>query len=154
MTHTVPMPATAALPDSVLLVEDDAGDRLLVQEVFDQQGLGRALASVEDGEDALDYLYRRGHHATVKRPSLILLDLNLPRVNGREVLERIKTEPDLASIPVVVLTTSEAEEDVARMYAAHANAYVTKPLNWDEFTTAVGRIGDFYLDVVRLPAGH
>lgn len=135
----------------VLLIEDDPGDRLLVEEVFDEQGASGNLRSVEDGVQALDYLHRRAEFADATRPDLILLDLNLPRVNGREVLERIKSDPDLASIPVIVLTTSAAEEDVLRSYSAHASAYVTKPLNWDELSAAVRRIGRFYLDVARLP---
>ncbi|ROS26050.1 response regulator [Cellulomonas sp. PhB150] len=143
---------SAAIAPSVLLVEDDPGDRLLVQEVFEQHGAASALASVEDGQEALDYLYHRDTHAGAPRPTLILLDLNLPKVNGREVLERIKADADLAPIPVVVLTTSDAEEDIVRAYSAHANAYVSKPLDWDAFTGAVRRISTFYLDVARLPA--
>lgn len=135
----------------VLLVEDDPGDRLLVEEVFDEHGASGNLRCVEDGVEALDFLHGRGQFAGAPRPDLILLDLNLPRVNGREVLEHIKADPDLAPIPVIVLTTSAAEEDVLRSYAAHASAYVTKPLNWDELSVAVRRIGRFYLDVARLP---
>lgn len=135
----------------VLLIEDDPGDRLLVEEVFDEHGVSGNLRCVEDGVEALDFLRRRGAFADAPRPDLILLDLNLPKVNGREVLEQIKGDPELAPIPVIVLTTSAAEEDVLRSYAAHASAYVTKPLNWDELSVAVRRIGRFYLDVARLP---
>ncbi|VTR75398.1 Response regulator rcp1 [Cellulomonas hominis] len=135
----------------VLLIEDDPGDRLLVEEVFDEHGVSGNLRSVEDGVQALDFLHRRGEFADAPRPDLILLDLNLPKVNGREVLDHVKREPGLASIPVIVLTTSAAEEDVLRSYASHASAYVTKPLNWDELSHAVRRIGQFYLDVARLP---
>ncbi|KQR17867.1 response regulator [Cellulomonas sp. Leaf334] len=141
------------MPDgSVLLVEDDPGDQLLVREVFEHHGHAAALVMVDDGEEALDYLYRRGAHTSARRPALILLDLNLPKVNGREVLEQIKTDPALAPIPVVVLTTSDAEEDIVRMYAAHANAYVSKPIDWDQFTAVVQHITGFYLELVRLPA--
>ena len=147
MVSMHPMPA-----GSVLLVEDDPGDQMLVREVFEHHGLGAALATVDDGEEALDYLYRQGPHSLASRPSLILLDLNLPKVNGREVLERIKADPELASIPVVVLTTSDAEEDIVLMYSAHANAYVPKPIDWDQFTAAVQHITGFYLEIARLPA--
>ncbi|MBW0252600.1 response regulator [Cellulomonas sp. PS-H5] len=135
----------------VLLVEDDPGDRLLIEEVFDENGTSGNLTAVEDGELALDYLHRRGQFAQALRPDLILLDLNLPKVNGREVLADIKSDPDLTPIPVIVLTTSDAEEDVIRAYAAQASAYVTKPLNWDDLSVAVKRIGVFYLDIATLP---
>ncbi|WP_431836513.1 response regulator [Cellulomonas sp. Y8] len=135
----------------VLLVEDDPGDRLLVEEVFDENGSSGNLRWVEDGVQALDFLHQREEFAGAPRPDLILLDLNLPKVNGREVLQQIKSEPDLAPIPVIVLTTSAAEEDIMRAYAGHASAYVTKPLNWDELSDTVRRIGQFYLDVARLP---
>ncbi|WP_282944459.1 response regulator [Cellulomonas endometrii] len=135
----------------MLLVEDDPGDRLLVEEVFDENGVSGNLTSVEDGSLALDFLHRRGDYVTAARPDLILLDLNLPKVNGREVLEQIKSDPELTPIPVIVLTTSAAEEDVIRAYASQASAYVTKPLNWEELSTAVRRVGEFYLDVARLP---
>lgn len=135
----------------VLLVEDDPGDRLLVEEVFDEHGASGNLRAVEDGALALDYLHQRGDFADSPRPDLILLDLNLPKVNGREVLEEIKKDPSLTPIPVIVLTTSAAEEDVIRAYAAQASAYVTKPLNWDALSVAVRRIGTFYLDIARLP---
>ena len=136
----------------VLLVEDDPGDRLLVEEVFDENGSSGNLSAVEDGLLALDYLHRRGQFQGAPRPDLILLDLNLPKVNGREVLEAIKRDPVLTPIPVIVLTTSDAEEDVLRAYAAQASAYVTKPLNWDDLSSAVKRIGEFYLDIATLPS--
>nr|WP_220458060.1 response regulator [Actinotalea sp. JY-7876] len=135
----------------VLLVEDDPGDVLMVQEVFEDHGLGGHLDVVNDGAEALAYLRREGAHAAARRPHVILLDLNLPKIGGREVLEAVKTDPELGSIPVVVLTTSSAEEDVVRAYTAHANAYVTKPVDWDAFTAAIRRIGHFFGDVARLP---
>jgi two-component system response regulator len=136
----------------VLLVEDDPGDRLLVEEVFDENGTSGNLTTVEDGALALDYLHRQGQFSESPRPDLILLDLNLPKVNGREVLETIKRDPELTPIPVIVLTTSDAEEDVLRAYTAQASAYVTKPLNWEDLSFAVRRIGEFYLDIATLPS--
>jgi CheY-like chemotaxis protein len=106
---------------------------------------------VADGVVALDYLYRRGDHAGATRPDLVLLDLNLPRKDGREVLEEIKSDPRLRSIPVVVLTTSRAEEDVLRSYDLHANCYITKPVDLGQFLAVVRAIDDFWLAVVRLP---
>lgn len=142
---------TAVANLEVLLVEDDPGDVLMVQEVFEDHGLSGHLTVVSDGADALAYLRGEGEHEGAARPDVVLLDLNLPRMSGREVLEQIKADPDLQAIPVVVLTTSAAEEDVVRAYAAHANAYVTKPVDWEDFTAAVRRIGHFFGDVARLP---
>lgn len=143
------MTAVAAL--DVLLVEDDPGDVLMVREVFEEHNLSGRLDVVGDGEDALAFLRRTGEYADAWRPDLVLLDLNLPRVGGREVLQLLKNDPDLGSIPVIVLTTSSAEEDILRAYALHANAYVTKPVEWDSFTSAVRRIGHFFGDIARLP---
>ena len=140
---------TSAL--DVLLVEDDPGDALMVQEVFEEHGGGSSLAVVGDGAEALSYLRREGPYAAAPRPDVVLLDLNLPRLGGREVLAAVKNDAELRSIPVVVLTTSSSEEDVIRSYAQHANAYVTKPLDWDSFTSTVRRIGHFFGDVARLP---
>lgn len=135
----------------VLLVEDDPGDVLMVQEVFEDHGLEGHLDVVTDGAEALAFLRREAPFADARRPDVVLLDLNLPKMGGREVLEAVKGDPDLRSIPVVVLTTSSAEEDIVRAYAAHANAYVTKPVDWDAFTGAIRRIGHFFGDVARLP---
>ncbi|WP_433153785.1 response regulator [Actinomadura nitritigenes] len=146
------MTSAAAQPISVLLVEDDPGDELMTREAFEHNKVGNALHVVRDGAEALDYLYRRGDHAAAPRPDLILLDLNLPKRDGREVLEEIKSHPDLAAIPVVVLTTSSAEEDILRSYRLHANAYVTKPVDFDQFINAIRQIDDFFVTVVRLPA--
>ena len=141
---------TAAL--NVLLIEDDPGDVLMVREVFEDHGWASQLAVVGDGIDAVEYVRRAGAYAAVQRPDLVLLDLNLPRMGGREVLQLLKADPDLGSIPVIVLTTSAAEEDIIRSYANHANAYVTKPMDWAAFTDAIRGIGHFYADVARLPA--
>ncbi|MFC4500197.1 MULTISPECIES: response regulator [Streptomyces] len=142
-------PPTA--PIDVLLVEDDPGDELMTREAFADNRIGNVLHVVRDGEEALDFLYRRGAHANAVRPGLILLDLNLPKYDGRQVLEKIKSDPELAHIPVVVLTTSAAEEDILRSYRLHANAYVTKPVDLDQFIAAVRQIDDFFVQVVRLP---
>jgi two-component system response regulator len=141
-------------PIEVLLVEDDPGDELMTREAFEDNKIGNTLHVVRDGEEALDFLYRRGAHGNAPRPDLILLDLNLPKYDGRQVLERIKSDPDLAHIPVVVLTTSSAEEDIQRSYKLHANAYVTKPVDLDQFIAAVRQIDEFFVTVVRLPRNH
>ncbi|MET7326279.1 response regulator [Streptomyces sp. NPDC005549] len=143
-----------AQPIDVLLVEDDPGDELMTREAFEDNKIGNTLHVVRDGEEALDFLYRRGPHAEAPRPDLILLDLNLPKYDGRQVLEKIKNEEELAHIPVVVLTTSAAEEDILRSYKLHANAYVTKPVDLDQFIAAVRQIDDFFVQVVRLPHRH
>ncbi|MEV5319368.1 response regulator [Streptomyces sp. NPDC052687] len=145
------MSTPAATPIDVLLVEDDPGDELMTREAFEDNKIGNTLHVVRDGEEALDFLYRRGDHTDAPRPDLILLDLNLPKYDGRQVLERIKSDPDLSLIPVVVLTTSAAEEDILRSYKLHANAYVTKPVDLDQFIAAVRQIDDFFVQVVRLP---
>ena len=135
----------------VLLVEDDPGDVLMTREAFETHKLTNRLHVVQDGADAMAFLRREGQYASAPRPDLVLLDLNLPRMDGREVLEAIKTDPSLANIPVVVLTTSEAEEDVLRSYSLHANAYVTKPVDFERFIDVVRQIDDFFVSVVRLP---
>jgi two-component system response regulator len=135
----------------VLLVEDDPGDVLMTKEAFEDYKLHNRLHVVNDGAEAMDFLRRQGEHTDAPRPDLVLLDLNLPRMDGREVLQAIKSDPELASIPVVVLTTSEAEEDVLRSYSLHANAYVTKPVDFERFIQVVRQIDDFFVTVVRLP---
>ncbi|MET9730502.1 response regulator [Streptomyces sp. NPDC006458] len=145
------MTSPDAQPIEVLLVEDDPGDELMTREAFEDNKIGNTLHVVRDGEEALDFLYRRGAHTQAPTPDLILLDLNLPKYDGRQVLERVKSDPDLAHIPVVVLTTSSAEEDILRSYKLHANAYVTKPVDLDQFIAAVRQIDEFFVTVVRLP---
>lgn len=139
-------------PIEVLLVEDDPGDALMTREAFAEHKVGNRLHVVSDGVEALRFLRREGEYAQAPRPHLVLLDLNLPRKDGREVLQEIKQDEDLARIPVVVITTSEAEEDVIRSYQLHANAYVTKPVDFDQFIKVVQQIDDFFVTVVRLPS--
>lgn len=136
----------------VLLVEDNPGDVRLTQEALKQGTTEHELEVVTDGEEALRFLHREDGYESAPRPDLVLLDLNLPKCDGREVLERIKTDPELQSIPVVILTTSEAAEDVHRAYEHKANCYITKPVDLDDFMTVIGSIEAFWLDVARLPA--
>ena len=142
-------PAGGAI--DILLVEDDPGDELITREAFEHNKLRNRLHVAHDGEEGLNYLYRRGAFQDAQRPDLILLDLNLPKYNGRQLLEMIKSDADLCDIPIVVLTTSAAEEDILRSYQLHANAYVTKPVDLDQFINAVRQIDEFFLQVVRLP---
>jgi CheY-like chemotaxis protein len=135
----------------VLLVDDDPGDTLMIREAFEHNKVSNALESVADGVQAMQYLRREGEYANAARPDLILLDLNLPRKDGREVLAEIKGDPALATIPVVVLTTSHAEEDVLKSYQLHANAYVTKPVDFERFIEVVRQIDEFFVTVVKLP---
>ena len=135
----------------VLLVEDDPGDVLLIQEAFEDNKVRNRLHCVSDGVDALRFLRREDEFAGAPRPDLILLDLNQPRKDGREVLAEVKTDESLQQIPVVVLTTSKREEDVLRSYKLHANAYVTKPVDFDRFIEVVRQIDEFFVTVVKLP---
>ena len=138
-------------PIEVLLVEDDPGDILMTREAFEDNKLNNTLHVVNDGEQAIAFLTRQEPFDEAPRPDLILLDLNLPRKDGREVLAEIKADHELRSIPVVVLTTSEAEEDILRSYNLHANAYVTKPVDFAGFTKAIRQIDEFFFTIVRLP---
>ncbi len=142
----------AVHPIEVLLVEDDPGDVLMTKEALAESKVLNSLHVVSDGEEALAFLRREGIHADAPRPGLILLDLNLPRVDGREVLAAVKSDPDLRRIPVVVLTTSQAEEDILRSYDLHANAFVTKPVDFDRFLEVIRQIDSFYISVVKLPS--
>lgn len=135
----------------ILLVEDNPGDVRLTKEALKEAKVQNQLYVVEDGVAALDFLQKNGEYADVERPDLILLDLNLPKKDGREVLEEIKQDPELKRIPVVVLTTSRAEEDILKSYNLHANCYVTKPVDLDQFINIVKSIEDFWLTIVRLP---
>lgn len=135
----------------VLLVEDDAGDALIVREALEQYRVRNTLHVVTDGEQALRFVRRTGEFTGAPRPGMIMLDLNLPRRDGMEVLSELKADPDLCVIPVVILTTSRSEEDVLRSYSLHANAYVSKPVEFEQFMGAVRQIDDFFINLVRLP---
>lgn len=138
-------------PIEILMVEDNPGDVRLAQETLKDSKVSNTLHVVEDGVAALDFLYRRGGYGAAPRPDLILLDLNLPKKNGREVLEEIKQDAQLKTIPVVILTMSQAEEDVLRAYSLHANCYITKPVDFIQFTKIVRTIEEFWLTIVTLP---
>lgn len=135
----------------ILLVEDDAGDVLMTREAMEHHKVRNTLHVVSDGVEAMQFVRRQAPYGDVPRPGLILLDLNLPRKNGQEVLAELKSDPELRAIPVVILTTSEAEEDILRSYDLHANAYITKPVDFDRFVQVVRQIDDFFLTVVKLP---
>ena len=135
----------------ILLVEDNPGDARLTREAFADASVSNNLSVVGDGEQAMAFLRRQGNYADAPRPDLILLDLNLPRKSGREVLEDVKTDPTLLSIPIVVMTTSEADTDILNSYHHHANAYVTKPVDFDRFIDVVSKIEGFWLTVAKLP---
>ena len=140
-------------PVEILLVEDNPGDYRLTKEALKEGKVYNNLYWVKDGVEAIEFLKRRGNYADVPRPDIILLDLNLPKKDGREVLQEIKQDSDLRAIPVVILTTSQAEEDVLRSYDLHANCYVTKPVDLDKFIVVVQSIDRFWLNVVTLPPG-
>jgi CheY-like chemotaxis protein len=138
-------------PIDVLLVEDDEGDVLMTREAFEFYKIRNTLHVVTDGAQALEFLRRTGPYADAPRPGLILLDVNLPKLSGLEVLAELKQDPELLDVPVVMLTTSQADEDILRSYKLHANAYVTKPVDFDAFTAAIRQIDDFFLTLVQLP---
>lgn len=144
-------PDEAGVIVHVLLVEDDPGDVLITREAFADNKVRNHLSVVNDGVKALQFLRRQADYGDAPRPDLILLDLNLPRMDGHEVLAHIKSDADLQRIPVVVLTTSDAEEDVLRSYDLHANAYVTKPVDFERFLSVVRQVDDFFVTVVKLP---
>ena len=141
----------APRPIEILLVEDNAGDVRLTQEALSESKVWNSLHVARDGLQAMAYLRREGEHANAARPDLILLDLNLPGKDGREILEEVKSDDRLKHIPVVILTSSAAEEDVVRTYASHANCYITKPVGFDQFTRVVRSVSEFWFTVVRLP---
>jgi CheY-like chemotaxis protein len=140
-------------PIEVLLVEDDEGDVLMTREALAEGKVLNRLNVVNDGVEAVEYLRREGDYSEAARPDLILLDLNLPKKDGRQVLEEVKEDESLRRIPVIVLTTSGADEDILRSYNLHANAYVTKPVDFDRFVEVIRQIDDFFISVVRLPPG-
>jgi CheY-like chemotaxis protein len=138
----------------VLLIEDNPGDVRLTREALKEAKVHNNLSVVNDGLDAMSFLRREGRFAQAPRPDLVLLDLNMPRKDGREVLAEVKADPDLRRIPVVVLTTSKAEEDILRSYDLHANSYVTKPVDFEQFMKVVRSIEEFWLSVVKFPDGQ
>jgi two-component system, chemotaxis family, response regulator Rcp1 len=135
----------------ILLVEDNPGDARLVAELLKEGDMAHRISHVSDGVEALAYLRREAGHANARRPDLILLDLNLPRKDGRELLAEIKSDEKLKSIPVVVLTTSQAEDDISRAYGLHANCYVTKPVDLNQFGRVIKSIEEFWLNIAKLP---
>ena len=146
---TIKMSST---PVEILLVEDNEGDIGLIEEVLEEAKIRNSLHVAKDGEEAMLFLHGEEKFSSSPRPDLILLDLNLPKKDGREVLKEIKEDCDLKSIPVVVLTTSGAEKDILKAYNLHANAYVTKPLDFDQFIKVIKSIENFWLEIVKLPS--
>ena len=140
-------------PVEILLVEDNPGDVRLTRVAFADTRINNNLSVVGDGEEAMAFLRREGEYSAAPRPDIILLDLNLPRKSGREVLEEVKSDRSLLCIPIVVMTTSEAEVDIRNSYSHHANAYVTKPVDLDDFIDVVSKIEGFWLTIAKLPPG-
>jgi len=138
-------------PVEILLVEDNEGDIGLIEEILEEISIRNKLHVAEDGEEAILYLYGEGKFSGSSRPDIILLDLNLPKIDGLEILKEIKEDENLKNIPVVVLTTSQAEKDILRAYDLHANAYVNKPLDFDQFINTVKSIATFWLGIVKIP---
>jgi CheY-like chemotaxis protein len=136
---------------SILLVEDDPGDVMLIRDALAEHKVGNVLSVVSDGVQAMEFVRGEGAYVERERPDLVLLDLNLPRKSGAEVLAEIKGDPELSTIPVVVLTTSESRDDVLRSYQRHANAYITKPLDFERFRDIVRQIDEFFIGIVKLP---
>lgn len=144
-------------PATILLVEDDPDDQRLTKRAFSAGRLRNHLFIVSDGEEALEFLYRRSRYASPQdspRPDLILLDLNLPRLNGRQVLERLKSDDDLSTIPIVVLTTSSQEEDILRSYNLGANCFMTKPVEMEKFLDTIRKLEHYWLELVVLPTNN
>jgi len=135
----------------ILLVEDNEGDIRLAKEALSVSKVKNRLSIVKDGETAIKYLKKEGEYNSIQSPDLILLDLNLPKIDGHEVLKWIKTNEELKVIPVVILTTSQAKEDIIESYSNHANSFITKPINWEQFIEVVRSIENFWLSIVRLP---
>ena len=145
------MGVAASGPVRVLVVDDDPGDVLMIEEALEGSAVHKAIDVVSDGQEAMEFLRREGRHANARRPDMILLDLNMPRMDGRQVLGAVKGDEDLRTIPIVVLTTSNADTDIVGSYTLQANAYVTKPIDLDDFNDAVRRIDEFFCRIVVLP---
>ncbi|MFI6270587.1 MULTISPECIES: response regulator [Micromonospora] len=145
------MGADSAQPVRILVVDDDPGDVLMIEEALADSDVDKVIDVVSDGEEAMEFLRAEGRHEHARRPDVILLDLNMPRMDGRQVLGAVKQDEDLRTIPVVVLTTSNADTDIVGSYTLQANAYVTKPIDLDDFNDVVRRIDEFFGRVVVLP---
>jgi two-component system, chemotaxis family, response regulator Rcp1 len=145
---------TNGRPVEILLVEDNPGDVRLTREALKEAKVRNSLSVVGDGVEAMAFLHREGGYATAPRPDIVLLDLNLPRKDGREVLAEVKADPDLRRVPIVILTTSKAEEDILKTYDLHANCFVTKPVDFDQFIRVIQSIEGFWLTIVQLPGAH
>ncbi|MBM0240112.1 response regulator [Micromonospora sp. ATA32] len=145
------MGVAAPSPVRILVVDDDPGDVLMIEEALGDSDVEKVIDVVSDGQEAMEFLRREGRHAEAHRPDVILLDLNMPRMDGRQVLGEVKRDDDLRSIPIVVLTTSNADIDIVGSYTLQANAYVTKPIDLDDFNDVVHRIDEFFGRVVVLP---
>ncbi|HJY63663.1 MAG TPA: response regulator [Ignavibacteria bacterium] len=135
----------------ILLVEDNEGDVRLIKEAFNESNIDKNFSVAKDGEDALNYLYKRGDYSDRLNPDIIFLDINLPKKNGFEVLEKIKNDPELKRIPVIMLSSSSSEDHISKSYELSANCYVTKPVDFDEYTEVVKTIEDFWFDKAKLP---
>lgn len=135
----------------ILIVEDNKGDARLIQEILNESKLFNSLFMAKDGVEAMDILHKKGKYRNMPRPDLIILDLNLPKKDGREVLSEIKSDGDLKHIPIVIMTISQAEEDILKSYNLHANCYITKPIDLNQFIKVVKSIEDFWFSVVKLP---
>ncbi len=138
-------------PITILVADDDSDDRDMIREALEENRLAKDVRFVVDGEDLMDYLHRRGRHSDAPQPGLILLDLNMPKKDGREALREIKSNPEFRRIPVVVLTTSKAEEDVSRTYSLGSNSFVTKPVTFGSLVSTMRELGRYWLETVELP---
>ncbi|MFU8876094.1 response regulator [Micromonospora sp. SL4-19] len=145
------MASATPSPVRILVVDDDPGDVLMIEEALEDSDVEKVIDVVNDGEEAMEFLRREGRHSGARRPDVILLDLNMPRMDGRQVLGAVKQDEDLRTIPIVVLTTSNADTDIVGSYTLQANAYVTKPIDLDDFNDVVRRIDEFFGRVVVLP---
>lgn len=146
--------AEAGQPIRILVADDDADDRMLIEDAFEESHVSNPIDLVEDGEQLLDYLYRRGNYTHLQGepyPGVILLDLNMPKIDGRKALQEIKSDPDLRRIPVIILTTSKAEQDILRTYGLGVNSFITKPVTFDGLIHVVRTIGEFWFQIVSLP---
>jgi two-component system, chemotaxis family, response regulator Rcp1 len=145
------MQSTIIAPIDILIIEDNEGDARLIKEVLSDGKVANLLHNVKDGVQAMEFLRKKGAYANVVLPDLIILDLNLPKKDGREVLSEIKNDPELKKIPVVIMTTSQAEEDILKSYNLHANCYITKPIDLNQFIKVVKSIEEFWFTIVKLP---